>query len=113
MKCQVCKLALPAVVGPTTCEACLARASENRQGLHGRGPQEWQRKVDVVVDLCSLCNEPAHASETDDRDFCASCRERVHIFRCSRCPQEVKPWEPLCPTHRAEMLTEQRKETKR
>ena len=28
----------------------------------------------VTLDRCSVCDQPAHASETDDLDRCASCR---------------------------------------
>ena len=30
----------------------------------------------MTVDRCSICKEPAHASETDDFDRCAKCRRK-------------------------------------
>lgn len=32
------------------------------------------RYAELGITLCSVCEEPAHASETDDLDRCESCR---------------------------------------
>lgn len=31
----------------------------------------------MTIDRCSICNEPAHASETDDFNRCAKCRRKA------------------------------------
>jgi hypothetical protein len=61
-RCIVCSAAIEdMVIGSTKCEQCIERAAENRRGIHGRGPQDWQRKVDAALE-----NEAEH--EDDDLD---------------------------------------------
>lgn len=37
------------------------------------------RYAELGITLCSVCGEPAHASETDDHDRCEACRPPVKI----------------------------------
>lgn len=32
----------------------------------------------MKLDLCSTCQQPAHASETDELGRCETCRQRTH-----------------------------------
>lgn len=86
MTCIVCKQIVDnpevdVIVGKeTTCEACLQRASENRTGLHGRGPQEWQRKVDEVeVEVEEHeCEAKRYRGPFRWGYFCTGCGRSMH-----------------------------------
>lgn len=95
--CDVCRLGpVPgAVIGqPTTCAGCRRRAGENLRGVHGRGPQEWQRKVDAV--------DTAHA--------CVAKKQRGPYkwgWECSKCGAEMR-----APEHDWDAMREARAESR-
>lgn len=57
-----------------------------------------------MIDVCSVCHAPAHASETDDLDRCEKCRNRLgtHVVLttpliAAPLPTTYKPRQPWDP----------------
>lgn len=85
-KCIVCETVHAAdltdvIIGkPITCDGCGGRAERNRRGVYGRGPQEWQRKVDAAgVDDDRMTGGCDHCGEIRPVDY------EGGIMTCTEC----------------------------
>jgi hypothetical protein len=67
---------------PMTCGASVFPTGDNQIGRcvlpldHG-----GECVAELPPTLCSVCQMPAHASETDDEDRCSTCRPKKSRFR--------------------------------
>jgi hypothetical protein len=49
---------------------------QSQQQIDAANAREQEAQVTLHVTLCSVCQMPAHASETDDEDRCSTCRPK-------------------------------------